>query len=82
MVFRDGLHNPRQTASLCLNAHMVKLEINSSPISCSLAHLVQFWGPFLPFRRTHGRSPSSIRLRTIHKLDSANITSSWRVFLA
>ena len=32
LTFRDGLHNPRQIASLCVNVHMVKLATNSSPI--------------------------------------------------
>ena len=36
------------------------------PVLALLAH----------FGRTHARSPVIIRLRSIHKLDSANITSS------
>ena len=30
----------------------------------------------------HACAPCNIRLRTIHKFDSANITSNWLVFLA
>jgi len=40
------------------------------------------FGPLGLVLRHSCRYPEIIRLRTIHKLDSVSITSSWLVFLA
>ena len=43
-LYRNGLPNPRPSASLCLSVHMVKPALNSSPISQALGPLGPVFG--------------------------------------
>lgn len=42
---RDGLHNPSQSESRCVNVHIVKPALNSSPIPPAFGPLGPVCGP-------------------------------------
>jgi len=84
---RERLHNfpPRCGMMGCISwgGSRVKHRVDFFPDArLNRGQMGRFSGRCLCCRRTHPTAPCKIRLRTIHRLDRANITCSWWVFLA